>query len=451
MQDTVTMSIKPPVNTKIIVKSIGEVELRYLTIGDVTKAWELIARPEASGKDIVIDVLFKQLLRPRITFEQFRNIDENELMQIVRAFVKNENHVFQYFNETGDFFKDFATALRMYREREFKTGFDFEPTFLKLQKQLQESLTKLSSLTERTSPIIQMIREAENRFRTIFSDMHKVEMGNMKAFRQLVEQETAFARLLTDSLRPQFEYWRQWAELHQSVLAPQLTIWEDFQKTYHVTQKKASRVLRKYKWFVSPSLPVPLISQIVNLGMQKGRKDRQIARLFVGYFSAKNWRNLDSMVNHWAKNPLFKKRMKIIRDCVSILKSMERVSINYALVILPVLIAQIDGVLTDYLKSKGIPFERLYDDSLKGGAVKKAGRKGQFKRHIAPLTKLDLDKLSNHVFLDILFQTSQRGKPLKTPFNFNRHRIMHGEIVTYGKIEYLVRAFMVLDFLAHLK
>jgi len=58
-----------------------------------------------------------------------------------------------------------------------------------------------------------------------------------------------------------------------------------------------------------------------------------------------------------------------------------------------------------------------------------------------------LDELANEVFLNILFQGSQRGEPLKTPFTFNRHKIMHGEYVKYGRIDNTIRAFLILDFL----
>ena len=60
-----------------------------------------------------------------------------------------------------------------------------------------------------------------------------------------------------------------------------------------------------------------------------------------------------------------------------------------------------------------------------------------------------LDDLANDIFLNILFQRSQKGKPLATPFSFNRHKIIHGESIKYGRKDYLIRAFMVLDLLAH--
>ena len=63
----------------------------------------------------------------------------------------------------------------------------------------------------------------------------------------------------------------------------------------------------------------------------------------------------------------------------------------------------------------------------------------------------ELYNLSRDIFLDVLLQGSKRDSSLKIPFNFNRHKIMHGESVRYGRKDYLIRAMMILDYLASLK
>lgn len=118
---------------------------------------------------------------------------------------------------------------------------------------------------------------------------------------------------------------------------------------------------------------------------------------------------------------------------------------------LPTIIAQIDGFLTDYLDSKNISYDCAYDDFIQNGKVKKIGRKSQFKKSSSKAFTSSLDDLANDIFLNILFQQSQKGKPLKTPFNFNRHKIMHGENVKYGRKDYLIRSFLLIDFLVSLK
>ena len=153
----------------------------------------------------------------------------------------------------------------------------------------------------------------------------------------------------------------------------------------------------------------------------------------------------------WKNKAILKKRVKILDDCVQALKSISCKKINKANILLPTLIVQIDGILTDYLELKHIPWDCTYDDFIQGKKIKRIGRKSQFQKNRTKLMTTQLDELANDIFLNILFQGSQKGRPLKTPFNFNRHKIIHGENVLYGRSDYLIRALLVIDFLANLK
>ncbi len=158
------------------------------------------------------------------------------------------------------------------------------------------------------------------------------------------------------------------------------------------------------------------------------------------------------MVRNWKNKALLKRRYKILMDCVVFIKIAGKRRINSANAVLPTLITQIDGALSDFLDSKHIQWDCDYDDwvDLKTGKIRKVGRKTQYKNSKPKVLSHSLDDLANDIFLNILFQKSQSGKPLNTPFNFNRHKIIHGESVKYGRKDYLIRAFMVLDLLAHL-
>jgi hypothetical protein len=97
-----------------------------------------------------------------------------------------------------------------------------------------------------------------------------------------------------------------------------------------------------------------------------------------------------------------------------------------------------EGVWEDYLRNKGVTY--------KGGKE----RKEIFKKIKTLIVPDKFDDIANNILLDVLFQESYKGRKLATPFNFNRHKILHGENVRYGRKNYLIRAFLVLDFLAHL-
>ena len=256
---------------------------------------------------------------------------------------------------------------------------------------------------------------------------------------------------ITNSLKPQIDYWNRWAELNKSVFDDIGKFWKDFQKKYDIAEQAAVKVLQKYKWFITPSIPVTFVFEMMRIDKKKGRQDKAINKLFIGYFSANQWGNLKVMVSGWENKPLLKKRMSILKNCVNTLENSSGKKGNPVTVVLPTLITQIDGLLTDYLSTKGIQWDSAYEDFVQNGKLKKVGRKSRFNTNRSKSMTTKLDELANDIFLNILFQRSQKGQPLKTPFSFNRHKIIHGESTNYGRKDYLIRAFMIIDFLAHLK
>ena len=55
----------------------------------------------------------------------------------------------------------------------------------------------------------------------------------------------------------------------------------------------------------------------------------------------------------------------------------------------------------------------------------------------------------NDIFLDVLFQHTRYGEDY-TSIHFSRHKILHGENKRYGRKDYVIRCFMILDFLSEL-
>lgn len=116
---------------------------------------------------------------------------------------------------------------------------------------------------------------------------------------------------------------------------------------------------------------------------------------------------------------------------------------NPSNVVIPVLIAQIDGVIIKFMTTKGLSFNRGWIDE-EGEEV---NRKKWIKEQTPNNIVLDL---ANYIVFDVLFQTTWPGKPLKNHSTFNRHKILHGEELRYGKVKNTIRAFLILDFLAYI-
>ena len=438
-------------NAKTKSDTLGDIELKYVSYGD-TIEFAKILQEALKDKDFVAKILFHQFVKPEISFGDFQKISDIELEALAKAFVKNENHTFKYFQSTGDYFKDFRQALVVGHENHIE---ELRKTFEPIIKSAQETLTAFSknyaSVIQQAIDGTSYIQESMQGLAEVAKQVSDTQRRLFESIKPAIEQYQATAKIIAESLRPQIDFWQKWTEQNKRVFDSFSNYWANFQKTYNIAEQKAVGVLQKYKWFITPSFPMPFIFEVVKPDKKKGRQDKAVNSLFVKYFEAKNWQNLEGMVDDWKNKPLLKKRYKILADCVEVVKIASKKGVNGANVVLPTLITQIDGALTDYLNSKGIQWDCDYDDWIDGktGKVRKVGRKTQFKNSKPKVLTTQLDDLANDIFLNILFQRSQKGKPLATPFNFNRHKIIHGESIKYGRKDYLIRAFMVLDLLAH--
>lgn len=153
-------------------------------------------------------------------------------------------------------------------------------------------------------------------------------------------------------------------------------------------------------------------------------------------------------VDNWSSNPIFEGRMKIIRDCVEIIKNHPK-NVNFSNLVVPVLISQIDGIQMEFMNQRGLKVDKKKVVCDFEGNRKKDehGQNIKHRQYIRELTSNDefLDAM-NDVFLDVLFQHTERGEDHKTSIKFSRHKIMHGEHFTYGRKYNAIRCFMILDF-----
>jgi hypothetical protein len=166
------------------------------------------------------------------------------------------------------------------------------------------------------------------------------------------------------------------------------------------------------------------------------RPNKMFAYIFNEYISKNNYEVLDNMLRHWRTNIYFAKRLKILEDIVSIVRSDKYANVNIVNVVLPALIAQIEGIIRDFIKDRDKVIYRRFD-------MLKERLKGIAEDFNCP----EMDVVPLQVIREILLQSSNEGKPLRKSFYFNRHKILHGESCRYGRKEYLVRAFMILDYL----
>ena len=411
-------------NTKSYLEQFGEVELKYISIGDTDDFVELSNKID-DDKEFIIQLLHHQLIHPDMLSSDFYKISNNGLIKLAKDFINNEPLIFEHFNETteDDFFANFRETIISYHQMNVKKLEAALVPIIKSTSHLAESLKKIDLISKQFQNSQLLVAES---------------LG------PIIKQSSLTASILSGSVLPLINFWQNWIDTNNFIFKRYDDFWRNFQKQYKITEQEAIQILKKYKWFITPSLPSYFVYNVVKIGRKRGNQRKNINKLFVDYFCSNDFENLENFLEEWGDISIFKPRMKIFKDCIYVLKSSKRKT-NPSNLLLPTLIAQIDGIQAEFMELNGL-------------AVNSKGRwEDKDGNQITPIkwfktqtSNKDLLDSSNHIFLNILFQKAYRGEPLETPFTFSRHKIMHGEYLNYGRIDNTIRAFMILDFLATL-
>lgn len=191
-----------------------------------------------------------------------------------------------------------------------------------------------------------------------------------------------------------------------------------------------SSILAEYNYLLPLTLPLGVYSDLLeylNNTKESANREKEIDNLLLKLFSYKKWEMASEIVSKLNNNDKINtKRIVILEDCIKVLKRNSRKTA--ANIILPVLIAQIDGIWVDILGSKD-------KDKLKN-----------------TIKNMKNDKYANparELLVDILFQYTRTAIPVKS--DFCRNKILHGEEVEYGSINNVIRAFLIIEFLDSIK
>ncbi len=175
------------------------------------------------------------------------------------------------------------------------------------------------------------------------------------------------------------------------------------------------------------------------------------------YYSKDAWGNLATIVESWAECKPIRDRHPILKDCFTALKLAQGQDINIANLVVPTLLAQIDGIrdeildaVPDILSKIKINVEFTPEEFIK------KERKIQFSTVRSILSKLISDEygiIFYEVICEGIFQSGyafarekKKGENLN---NMNRNKIIHGDkiLLDYGTKENLIRAFLCVDFM----
>jgi len=307
-------------------KSISfiDLEIRKLNLNDLIFVEEKIARIKGD-REFTCKLLHHQINTPPIPFDKFEKTPDEELREIARSFINQEKDTFKYFVETSgqEFYGNFRKAIQKHLEEQHKRiqesfapvkGIleNFAKSYSGIIGQLQSSISPLSRLVRETSQLNRLFRDAQFSF-SLFESMKPV-----------IQQYQSAASIIEKALKPQINFWQEWTHKNRKLFEGFDSYWKSFHDKYKISEQQAIKILKKYKWFVSPSLPIAFVFEAVKIGRKKGNHRGEINRLFVEYFRSNNYEELDALVNNWESNDVFKPRMKILKDCICGLKYVKK-------------------------------------------------------------------------------------------------------------------------------
>ncbi len=231
-----------------------------------------------------------------------------------------------------------------------------------------------------------------------------------------------------------------------------------------IRHDKTREHLHQNGWFITSYIEDKEIKDQLLSSDIFDKTNSQINEIYEDYFANDSYREIELMIKSWKTNKLFKPRISIFLSCLNVLRAFRKnkrnmKKVNPCSVLIPVLISQIDGIILEFARDKGLVLNSM---RLKDKVTQQTFKNSEW------LMKLPIGSYSEpHAVLLLHFvlfastlpigQENEKDKLKEKPkevraFSFyNRNKILHGEDIKYGTIDNLLRSFLILDFLAHLK
>lgn len=357
MNENNVTKIEPAQNSIIEISPFGKFELRRFDFDDEIYLYNCLNDENMTDIDFLINILCKQIQNPKLDHSQLYKMPRDVLLKLASKLMQLYENSFRFYNNTGDFISDFRNSLKNYKnnciDKMKKIIKEESERSQKLFQSYQAAwMEKLEAISLENSNLFKKIDEdMKNR---IGNSISKISEHYKVLFQSFHVNLTNFWK----SINLIGNIWKKYFDANPEAIL-RLVEYSKYLKEYMVWIEENSVIfLKKYKLLLPPSIPGDLVRAVYIIDKYEANKAKKLNELFYNYFSDNNWQNLEFMVAEWKKNPLFKKRIKIIRDCVEAIKNSKPKS-NICNVVLPTLIVQLEGILRDHTKST---FEKFYSE-----------------------------------------------------------------------------------------
>jgi hypothetical protein len=199
-------------NTLVVVDTLGECKLRYLTYDDTLFRFELL-RQVKDGREYTARALHHQLTVPEIRYEEFAQLSDPDLRKIAEAWIVDNPDYFEFFRDADadvffDIFRNSECAhLAELRKQLARVGEFFQNDF----QNLFDSLKELSATVKKAiAPVIEGMATVSSALGDRYRDL----------FRAISETKDLHAAVLRSFNQEQF---KAILELHLERTLPDLT------------------------------------------------------------------------------------------------------------------------------------------------------------------------------------------------------------------------------------
>jgi len=195
---------------------------------------------------------------------------------------------------------------------------------------------------------------------------------------------------------------------------------------------------------LAPSMPRKLWMNIASIVPPNKEKTY---RLVLSYYEKHRWAALESTLLSWRENPIFARRMAILKDALSVHKQ------GKWTLSVPSLLPQIEGVSLDIVKQLGLPPDKkaIVIDKNINKEIGKTVPSQVFSRLsiniFTPREMVAIFTLLYHLegqlykWIDLLKEIRQTDEL----DYLNRHAVLHGAQIDYASKINSLRCFLVLD------
>lgn len=385
-----------------------------------------------------------------VTLENLNKLEDKEIQLLIKKYIEME-HLGECFDfsDSNDIYMTFKEGMVSYINQIDSNMAKNKAALLKNADSIVKSYSTLNE------SILSCLRISTETYINAMSTPSKLsgmnnqnEILNLNSHVSNIVNSSAISHVMMASeiVEQQTNIWKTWMRTNNDFIQASKILaeyWNEFEKEYDISSLKVQKYLKNYNWFVSPNMDRTVVYDILSI-CENPSEDKQdkINKIIVDYFLDNNCKELDIWFNKWSCNPLFDKRIDIIKDCINAIKNKDE-TIHFPNIIIPSLICQIEGIQTDYMVSNGVRFKKMHAYDPNGNQIKK---KEYFRTYTSDNKFYDA---MNEYFLDVLFQETYYGEECTTT-DFSRNKILHGENTDYGRNDNMIRCFMILDFLSEL-